>query len=64
MSDLFEFENMTCSKVKRDGIWQCSMNFSLVFSFTVSDTGVGSTFEEFLGLKFANDPIVADKWGK
>ncbi|CAI9775384.1 unnamed protein product [Fraxinus pennsylvanica] len=29
---------------------------------SVSDTGVGSTLEEFLGLKFANDPIVADKW--
>ncbi|KAL2543203.1 hypothetical protein Adt_04181 [Abeliophyllum distichum] len=29
---------------------------------SVSDTGVGSTLKEFLGLKFANDPIVAGKW--
>ncbi|KAL6498121.1 hypothetical protein OROGR_028518 [Orobanche gracilis] len=35
----------------------------LSLSSTVSDTGVGSTLEEFQVLKYENDPIWASKWG-
>lgn len=39
-------------------------NLSLIFLGAVSDTGIGTSLEEFQGLKFSREVFDAEKWGK